>query len=232
MDWQPIQKPAEMAESRLLEAILSGHFPINSNIPGERELAEDIGVTRPTLREALQRLARDGWLDIQHGKPTRVRDYWREGSLAVLSVLAQSPAHQSPGFVVHLLDLRVLIAPAYARQAVQVAPEEIAALLAGYANLEDSPAVFAHADWELHSLLVQHSSNPVFQLLLNGFQDLYLLVGEQYFLLPECRQHSRNFYKSLLDCARRRADCDVESLTRRVMEESLALAMKMQKEKP
>jgi GntR family negative regulator for fad regulon and positive regulator of fabA len=75
MDWQPVQKPAEMAETRLLEAILSGHFPINSNLPGERELAEQIGVTRPTLREALQRLARDGWLDIQQDKPTRVRDY-------------------------------------------------------------------------------------------------------------------------------------------------------------
>ena len=90
MDWQPLQKPAEMAESRLLEAILSGYFPINTNLPGERDLADQIGVTRPTLREALQRLARDGWLDIQQGKPTRVRDYWREGGLAVLAVLAEN----------------------------------------------------------------------------------------------------------------------------------------------
>jgi hypothetical protein len=34
----------------------------------------------------------------------------------------------------------------------------------------------------------------------------------------------------LLECARREADCEAESLTRRVMEESLALAKKMQKE--
>jgi GntR family negative regulator for fad regulon and positive regulator of fabA len=230
MDWQPIQKPAEIAESRMLDAILSGHFPINSTIPGERELAEQIGITRPTLREALQRLARDGWLDIQQGKPTRVRDYWREGSLAVLSALAQSPTHRSPDFVVHLLDLRVLLAPAYARQAVQSAPEEIIALLDGYADLEDSPADYARADWELHSLLVEHSSNPVFQLLLNGFQSLYLLIGEQYFSFPECRHHSRGFYQALLKCARGKAECEAEALTRRVMEESLALAREMLKE--
>jgi GntR family negative regulator for fad regulon and positive regulator of fabA len=229
MEWQTIQKPAEIAENRLLEAILSGHFPINSNLPGERELAEQIGVTRPTLREALQRLARDGWLDIQHGKPTRVRDYWREGSLAVLSVLARSPAHQSPDFVVHLLDLRVLIAPAYARQAVQAAPGEIITLLESYANLEDTPTAFTRADWHLHSLLARHAANPVFQLLLNGFQSLYLLVGDHYFTSPECRQHSRSFYQSLLECAQRGADCDAESLTRRVMEESLALAKKMKR---
>ncbi len=230
MDWQPTQKPAEMAEKRLLEAILSGHFPINSNLPGERELAEQIGVTRPTLREALQRLARDGWLDIQHGKPTRVRDYWREGSLAVLSVLAQSPAHQPPDFVVHLLEVRVLIAPAYARQAVQSAPGEIAALLEPFINLEDTPSAYARADWELHMRLTQWSTNPVFRLLLNGFQNLYLLMGERYFSFPECRRHSRGFYQSLLECARRGADCDAEALTRRIMEESLALAKKMQEE--
>ncbi|VEI44878.1 fatty acid metabolism regulator [Actinobacillus equuli] len=33
-------------------------------------------MTRTTLREVLQRLARDGWLHIQHGKPTRVNDVW------------------------------------------------------------------------------------------------------------------------------------------------------------
>jgi GntR family negative regulator for fad regulon and positive regulator of fabA len=219
-----------MAESRLLEAILSGHFPINSNLPGERELAAQIGVTRPTLREALQRLARDRWLEIQHGKPTRVRDYWREGSLAVLSTLAQSPIHQSSDFVVHMLDLRILIAPAYARQAIKSAPAEIIALLESFSNLDDTPSAFARADWNLHSLLAHHAANPVFQLLLNGFQSLYLLVGDHYFASPECRQHSRDFYQSMLDCTRRAADCDAESLTRRVMEESLALAKKMQKE--
>jgi GntR family negative regulator for fad regulon and positive regulator of fabA len=230
MDWQQVQRPAEMAESRLLETILSGHFPINSNLPGERQLADQIGVTRPTLREALQRLARDGWLDIQQGKFTRVRDYWKEGSLAVLSALAQSPAHQSPDFVVHLLDLRVLIAPAYACQAMQAAPEAIIKLLENYGDLEDTPSTFARADWDLHSLLARHAANPVFQLLLNGFQSLYLLVGEHYFSFAECRQHSRRFYQSLLQCARRGEEDEAETLTRRVMEESLALAKKMQEE--
>ncbi len=57
-DWTPILRPAEIAEQRLLEAMLAGRFAINSSLPGERDLAEQIGVTRPTLREALQRLAR------------------------------------------------------------------------------------------------------------------------------------------------------------------------------
>ena len=73
--WKPIQKPGEIVESRLVDAVLNGIFPINSHLPGERELAESLGVTRPTLREALQLLACDGGFEIYHGKPTRVRDY-------------------------------------------------------------------------------------------------------------------------------------------------------------
>lgn len=230
MDWHPLQKPAELTESRLLEAILSGHFPANSNLPAERELAEQIGVTRPTLREALQRLARDGWLEIQHGKPTRVRDYWREGGLGVLAVLAQSPVGVPPDFVTHLLEVRVLLAPAYARQAVEAASAEIAALLGGYPSLEDSPPVFARADWDLHILLTQKAANPIFRFLFNGFHKLAIPMGERYFDYPVCRQHSRRFYADLLNCARGGAAFDAEALTRRVMEESLALWQKMQKE--
>jgi GntR family negative regulator for fad regulon and positive regulator of fabA len=221
--WKPVQKPAEIAEQRLLEAILSGRFAVNSNLPGERDLAAQIGVTRPTLREALQRLSRDGWLDIQHGKPTRVRDYWQEGNMGVLSVLAQMPSQQTPDFVTHLLEVRVLLAPAYTRQAVEGAASEIAALLADYADLEDDPAAFARADWELHHFLTLRSSNPIFRLLLNSFQSLYQIMGEHYFASAESREHSRSFYAELLTCAKRGAHLKAETLTRDVMEESLAL---------
>ncbi|NLC12537.1 MAG: GntR family transcriptional regulator, partial [Chloroflexi bacterium] len=52
------QKPTDLAEKQLLAAILDGSFPIGSLLPPERELAQSLGITRPTLREALQRLAR------------------------------------------------------------------------------------------------------------------------------------------------------------------------------
>jgi GntR family transcriptional regulator, negative regulator for fad regulon and positive regulator of fabA len=221
--WQPIQKPAEIAEQRLLDAILSGHFAVNSNLPGERELAAQVGVTRPTLREALQRLARDGWLDIQHGKPTRVRDYWLEGNMGVLSVLAQTPSQQPSDFVAHLLEVRALLAPAYTRQALEQAAPEIAAFLASFADLEETPAAFASADWELHHLLTLRAVNPIFRLLLNSFQALYQLMGEHYFIPAENRKRSRAYYAELLNCAKRGAHLKAETLTRDVMNESLAL---------
>ena len=70
MDWELPLRPAELAENRLIDAIVDGDFPINATLPPERELAQQLGVTRPTLREALQRLARDGWIEIHHGRRT------------------------------------------------------------------------------------------------------------------------------------------------------------------
>lgn len=221
--WKSIQKPAEIAEQRLLDAILSGHFAINSFLPGERDLAAQVGVTRPTLREALQRLARDGWLDIQHGKPTRVRDYWQEGNMGVLSVLAQMTSRQSPDFVAHLLEIRILFAPAYTRQAMEQASSEIAALLIKYADIEETPASFARADWDLHHLLTLRAANPIFRLLLNSFQNLYQVMGEHYFTSAKNRIRSRAYYAELLTYAKKGAFIKAETLTRDVMEESLAL---------
>jgi len=221
--WNSIQKPAEIAEQRLLDAILSGHFAVNSTLPGERDLAEQIGVTRPTLRESLQRLARDGWLDIQHGKPTRVRDYWLEGNMGVLSVLAQMPSQQTPDFVTYLLEVRVLLAPTYTRQALENASPEIAAFLTRYTEIEVTPSAFARADWELQHLLTLRAVNPIFRLLLNSFQNLYQVMGEQYFVTKENRDRSRAYYDELLNCAKKNAYLKAESLTRAVMEESLAL---------
>lgn len=226
-DWLPIPKPAEIAERRLLEAILSGHFAVNAHLPGERELATQLGVTRPTLREALQRLARDGWLDIQHGKPTRVRDYWREGNLAVLATLAGSQAGQTPDFVTYLLEVRTLLAPAYTLQACQAAGNEVRAFLQNAATLDDKPSAFARFDWQLHHLLTQRAANPIFRLLLNSFEALYLSMAERYFAFEQCRQHSRAFYAALQDCTPKQA----EALAKTTMQESLALWTQLTNEK-
>ena len=223
MTWNPLPKPAEIAESRLLEGILDGTFPINSSLPGERDLAAQIGVTRPTLREAMQRLARDGWIDIQHGKATRVRDYWHEGSLAVLGVLAESPQGHTPDFVAYLMEIRLLLAPAYTRQALESAASDLLELLKRADQLEPEPVFYTQFDWDLHCLLTQRAENPVFRLLLNSFKNLYQGMAARYFSFPECRQHSRNFYTALRNCIQRGQLCDAETLTRQTMAESLDL---------
>lgn len=222
MKWEPPIRPAELTEKRIISAILQSHFPINSFLPGERELASQLGVTRSTLREALQRLARDGWIEIQHGKTTRVRNYWQEGNLRVLEAIVQQ--EQIPqNFVSNLLEIRCLLAPTYTALSVKKNPAKIQELLDSIQNLPDWAENFAHADWALHHALTVASGNPIFTLILNGFREFYPSMAKLYFNHSETRRHSSGFYRQLSQCVRCSDHEAAERLTRKVMAESLQL---------
>lgn len=202
--WITPQKPTDLAERQLLSAILDGSFPVGSTLPPERELALALGITRPTLREALQRIARDGWIQIRQGKSTVVTDYWREGNLVMLNALSQQPEAFNNDFIDHLLQVRAALAPVYARLAVQNASEDVVNLLKPLTCLPDTPEAYAQADQELHHQLTLLSGNPIFTLIYNGFRQLSLQAGLKYFAMPETRKFSLDFYQGLLDDAQRR----------------------------
>lgn len=223
MNWEAPIKPAEVAESRLITAILDGLFPMDSKLPAERELAAQLGVTRPTLREALQRLARDGWVEIHQGRSTRVRNYWQEGNLGVLGAIARHQENLPPEFVPNLLKVRCLLAPTYTRLAIERSPVSVVNLLKGYVYLDDVPEIFSAADFGLHYHLTITSGNPIFTLILNGFHELYQSMARIYFASLAARDHSRSFYADLLFAAQANDPRSAEAITLRVMTDSLDL---------
>lgn len=221
--WNAPLKVAEVTEHRLLDAILDGTFPVNSNLPPERELAEMLGVTRPTLREALQRLSRDGWIEIRHGKNTRVKNYMQEGNLLILNHLARNPQAQPPTFVTDLLEVRAMLAPVFTRLAILRKPEEVRQHLEHMQDLNDNAQAFTAADLDLLRVLTILSGNPIYTLILNGFGELYRVMGPLYFSSPAARERSRRFYRELHEAAARH-DADAgEQLTRAIMIESVEL---------
>ena len=221
--WQPPQKPGEITEARLIRAILDANFPINSNLPGERELADLLGVTRPTLREALQRMERDGWLEIRHGKPTRVRDFWKEGNFGVSIALARHMDPLPTDYAVHLLEVRVLLCPTYTRQAVENDGGKIAAFLSQAESLDQKPEIYSTYDWELHWRLTIGSGNPFFTHFINSVRGLYDLLGVRYFDHEITQRHSAEFYRLLKPIAEEGNGEGAQKLALRVMSESLAL---------
>lgn len=100
-----------------------------SILPAERELSELIGVTRTTLREVLQRLARDGWLTIQHGKPTKVNNFWETSGLNILETLARLDHDSVPQLIDNLLSVRTNISTIFIRTAFRQHPDKALAVL-------------------------------------------------------------------------------------------------------
>lgn len=215
-------RPNAHAEHSLISAILDGTFPPGSTLPGERTLAAELNVTRPTLREAVQRLARDGWLTVRQGKATVVNDFWHEGGLNVLSTLVQHGEHLPPNFVTQLLEVRLTLAPAYTREALINEPEKVAAFLQGYRKLMDTPESYANFDWRLHRHLALCSANPIYTLILNGFSDFYVQLAQRYFTAEGERRRSYQFYIDLAEAVKNRDSDRAEQVSQRAMQESIA----------
>jgi len=192
------KSPAGFAEQYIVESIWNGGFPPGSILPAERELSELIGVTRTTLREVLQRLARDGWLTIKHGKPTKVNNFWETSSLNILETLAQLDQDGIPDLVDNLLSARTNISAIYIRGAIKNNPAKAIELLSSYVDVEDNGEAFAEFDYNLNKELVVASGNSIYLLILNGFKGLYSRIGRLYFSHPKGREISRSYYQKLI----------------------------------
>jgi len=188
-------RPSAYAEHQLVTALLDGTYPPGSTLPNERTLATQLGVTRPTLREVLQRLSREGWIKIQHGKPSRVRDYWTKGGLSLLGTLAEHAQFIPEHAIRHLLEIRVLFMPAAAAQAAVAAPREMATCLDTQGGLADDARTYAAFDWQWQVVATRRSGNPFFPLILNDFAAVFKQAGLRYFNEPSARTASRTFYR-------------------------------------
>ena len=191
------QSPAGFAEEYIIESIWNNRFAPGSILPAERELSELIGVTRTTLREVLQRLARDGWLTIQHGKPTKVNNFWETSGLNILETLARLDHDSVPQLIDNLLSVRTNIASILIRTAVRQHPDKVQEILAQAETVEDHAEAFTDLDYGIFRGLAFASGNPIYGLILNGLKGLYTRVGRYYFSNPDARKLALSFYAKL-----------------------------------
>ncbi|MBI9074312.1 MAG: GntR family transcriptional regulator [Desulfatibacillum sp.] len=222
MEATKLLKPTQFAEHSLLTAILEGKYPPGATLPGERALARELGVTRPTLRETLHRLAAEGWITIHHGKATIVNDYWKQGGLGLLSTMAKYGQYLPKDFISHLLELRVVLIPSVAAIACERNPKALADHLAQAQKLEDDPEAFSRYDWQLQELMARASDNCTFPMILNDFGPLFRSLARTYFSLARSRKASRKYYGKL-NQAMEQGPKAVQDVARGAMEESIAI---------
>lgn len=216
-------RSSDQVENKLVSAVLNGDFPPGSFLPPERELAARLGVARPTLREALRRLERDGWFTARKGQPTAVNDIWQHGNLNTLVNIVQNVNRFPREFIVYLLEVRAALAPSFVRDAVERNPVRVVASLAESDELKDNPDAYASFDWKLQKKLARLSDNPVYLLILNSFDAIYFQLARAYFSKKEHRLASQNFYRRLLDASMASNHEEAAKVTRETMEESIKL---------
>ena len=223
MTSEKLMRPAQYAEHRLLTAILGGEYPPGTDLPAERKLAELIGVTRPTLREILQKMAREGWLNIRHGKSTTVKDYMNEGGMGVLATMARFADDLPLNFVEHFLKFRCVVIPSVSKMALENQPIMLENDLLQSEHLEDTSEIYTDYDWKLQLNMATYSGNLFFRMILNDFDFMYRKLGGEYFRRKEARALSRQYYSDLLILVGKKDGAGVEKRVGRVMEDALEL---------
>ncbi|MFB7877247.1 FadR/GntR family transcriptional regulator [Nocardia sp. NPDC056064] len=119
MAWTPVVKRSVSGDvfEQIAAEVLGGELAAGSTLPSERQLAEALGVSRPAVREALQRLAAAGLVSVRQGEATTVLDYRRSAGLEVLPRLLLRGDTIDPTVARSILEARLHNGPKIAELA-------------------------------------------------------------------------------------------------------------------
>ncbi|MET1006038.1 MAG: GntR family transcriptional regulator [Propionibacteriaceae bacterium] len=161
---------------QLLGEVVDGELAAGDPLPSERRLAEVLSVSRPAVREALQRLSQAQLIDVRHGGSTIVRDFRTSAGLDLLPRLLVRDGELDPKVGRSILQARQSIAPTVAAQAAAVAgPAAAASLREAVVHLEQAADSEArqHAALAFWDAVVDAADSIVFRLLFNSLRLAY-----------------------------------------------------------
>jgi GntR family transcriptional regulator, transcriptional repressor for pyruvate dehydrogenase complex len=177
----------DMFVIRFEELILSGKVKIGQKLPSERELALQLGVSRPVVHEGLVELASRGLVSLKPRIGAIVNDYRKEGSITLLSSLIQyQKGKLEPELLDSLLQMRLLMETEFTRIASQNRTKQHLSEFHGIVKKEESAnhkniQNITDLDFEFHLLIAVASGNSVYPLLLNSFRQVYTNLSGQFF---------------------------------------------------
>lgn len=154
--------------------IVGGRLAVGTRLPPEREFSEQLGVSRPVVREAVRNLVTRGLLETRHGVGTTVRAVSREQVVNPLTLFLRIRGEDVG--VQHLHQVRSILEVENAALAAEQATEddlrELTRICAEMEAAAGDPALFARKDSEFHRRLGETTHNPLLILLFNSVHDM------------------------------------------------------------
>ncbi len=173
-------RTADEVVSQIEILILEGILRVGDKLPGERDLARQLEVSRPILRDALKSLETRGLLDTRHGGGTFVADVI--GQVFTKPVMELIAKHRKA--TMDYLEYRREIEGVAAEYATRRATADDKALLTRIiermkeAHQKDDFAEEAAIDVEFHNMIGECAHNII---LLHTLRSCYRLLSDGVF---------------------------------------------------
>lgn len=156
--------------------MLDGEFGAGESLPSERKLAEVLGVSRPAVREALQRLAQSRLVEVRQGGATTVRDFQRHAGLDLLPRLLLRGGQLQPAVARSILEARLAVGPGVAALASERGDDALETRLV--ATVDALEASTDDVERQRHALtywdqVVDAADSLVFRLMFNNLRAAY-----------------------------------------------------------
>ncbi|MBC7680821.1 MAG: FadR family transcriptional regulator [Ferruginibacter sp.] len=207
MPLQPLepQRLYRQIAEQLRAGMLSGEYAVGSRLPAERALAVQLGVSRPSVREALIALEVEGWVEVRTGSGIYVLDRNQSGQGSKGTPVAA--AEWGP---LELIRARRVVEGETAALAATLArPEHLAAMDHALQTMHEEATLGQpplEGDRAFHSAIVQACGNAVLVETVHSFWDarrgpLFTRLGG-YFETPRSWRSALKEHQTILAAIR------------------------------
>ncbi|NLT95297.1 MAG: FadR family transcriptional regulator [Clostridia bacterium] len=200
----------EQVLKQLTAAIMHGDLKPGDKLPSERSLAEMMGVSRTSLREALKMLAAAGMVNIKHGQGVFISE---KGSPFNVLIKFAGKVNIDDDTVRDLFELRKLLETQNAVWACQRAEnsvidnlsEIVEQTLNSLNDTKDDLVILARQDSEFHTKLAEATGNKVIVRVMHDLLDLLNDVRCQTLSIPDRPLKSLNEHKEIVEALKSRS---------------------------
>src|SRR5438445_1364913 len=215
-DFEAIRRNKVYEEvARQIERLILKKLRPGDKLPSERELAELLGVSRSSIRDAIRSLELVGLVEPRQGAGTVVRDV---SAASFINPLSNALVHKRQ-LVNELLDFRKMLEPPLAaRAATHASAEEITEMEEILRRQDDKlrrGELAIEEDSEFHYNVAMASDNSVVLKVLDVLMDLLRETRERALQVEGRPQKSLAGHRRILMAIKRRDPAAAEDAMRR-----------------
>jgi len=190
---------------RLEAEIMRGALRPGDQLPTERDLCAQLGVSRTSLRAAMQRLAERGLLSVEVGRGTFVLapNARRLSERMALLLRLDETSYWKITEARHVVEPRIAALAALRRQASDL--QAMRAALERMDDAMDNGPAFVEPDEQFHLALAQAAGNEVLAMLSQTLQSMMQQMRTQIFSVLSVSAQAQRYHWQIFEAVERGA---------------------------